>query len=193
MIIVINRLYQSDTQIDNEADLVLAAQKDPAAFAPIYRKYLDQVYYYLLARVHQRSEAEDLTALVFLEALEGLPGYREKGNFAAWLFTIVRRRVADYYRSQPSEFDLQEFPDVHDPNQDIMDFMLHTENLQSLDRLIANLDDNEQELLRLRIAAGLKFSDIAAILSRNESSVKMSYYRLLSRMKSQIEAEDDEN
>lgn len=177
-------------QVDDEALLVVTAKRDPAAFNHIYRKYLNQVYYYFLSRVYNPTEAEDLTAQVFLEALEGLSGYREEGNFAAWLFTIARRRAVDFHRRGMAEVQLQGAHDTQDPSQDVMSYMLNVEEQHSLGQLVKDLDEDERELLRLRFAAGLKFADIASLLNRKESAVKMSLYRLLSQMKSQLEAKN---
>jgi RNA polymerase sigma-70 factor, ECF subfamily len=190
MITASEEVSQAETQTTAEAVMIMNAQRDPAAFTPIYRKYLDQVYYYLLSRVNHPNEAEDLAAQVFLEALERLPDYREEGNFTAWLFTIARRRAADYYRRARNVEQLHEDQDNQDPDQDVMSQILNAEELHSLTELVAGLDEEERELLRLRFAAGLKFTDIASLLKRSESAVKMSLYRLLSRLKSQMEAKN---
>src|SRR5690606_23373838 len=88
----------------DDAALVRAARGDPAAFAALYRRYVGPVYRYLYSRLGHAAEAEDLTAQVFSEALQALPRYRERKRFAAWLFAIARRRLADHYRRQrPSE------------------------------------------------------------------------------------------
>src|SRR5512139_3936307 len=72
---------------------------DAEAFAELYRRYLTPVYRFIFRRVGgDVAVAEDLTSQVFLEALDGLSGYRERGRFVAWLFTIARRRLADRYR-----------------------------------------------------------------------------------------------
>ncbi|MBE0410349.1 MAG: sigma-70 family RNA polymerase sigma factor, partial [Anaerolineales bacterium] len=157
---------------------------------PIYRKFLEQVYYYLFARVGERHAAEDLTAQVFLEALEGLASYREDGKFTAWLFTIARRRAVDYHRQRKSEVRLQVAEEIKDPTQDVLANTLAAEDLHSLQHLVASLNEDERELLRLRYAAGLKFADMAILLKRKESAVKMNLYRLLARLKSQMEAEN---
>lgn len=63
-------LYQATC--DNARDdsqLIKEARKDPAQFADLYRKYVDSIYHYFLARVGNEREAEDLTAEVFLQAL----------------------------------------------------------------------------------------------------------------------------
>ena len=82
-----------------------AARRDSEAFAALYRRYLNPLYRYLLRRSNGVHDAEDLTAQVFTEALEGLVDgrYREGGCFAAWLFTIARRRLVDFYRMRPVE------------------------------------------------------------------------------------------
>jgi len=68
---------------EEDASLVKAARRDPAAFAALYWRYVTPVYRYLYSRVSHAADAEDLTAQVFTEALEGLSRYREWGSFAA--------------------------------------------------------------------------------------------------------------
>ncbi len=99
-------LSRSDANpdIQDEAALVEVARRDPEAFAVLYQRYLTPVYRYLLRRSNSVHEAEDLSAQVFIEALEGLTAgrYRQGGCFAAWLFTITRRRLVDFYRQRPT-------------------------------------------------------------------------------------------
>ena len=105
---------EADPTIDDEASLVEAARRDPAAFSRLYRRYVTPVYRYLYKWVGTSAEAEDLTSQVFTEALEGLAGYRERGNFAAWLFTIARRKAIAAYRRQHPTLPLDEAEQVPD-------------------------------------------------------------------------------
>ncbi|MBN1428477.1 MAG: RNA polymerase sigma factor [Anaerolineae bacterium] len=169
---------------EDEANLVLAAQHNPAEFAPLYRQYVHPVYRYLYSRVGQISDAEDLTAQVFLEALESLGRYRNNGPFAAWLFTIARRRMIDHMRRRHPAALLVDHPD---PATDLLHQVIHNEQCRRLQAQIAGLAEDEQELLRLRFAAGLSFAEIAALLDRREAAVKMSLYRLLNRLENQLD------
>jgi DNA-directed RNA polymerase specialized sigma24 family protein len=86
---------------DEEISLVVKAQRDPSQFTAIYQRYLNPIYSYLLAQVQDVREAEDLTAQVFLQALEDLPRYRPIRPFSAWLYSIARHRAADHFRRHP--------------------------------------------------------------------------------------------
>lgn len=74
---------------EDDASLVKAARRDPAAFAALYRRHVTPVYRYLYSRVGNTADAEDLTAQVFTEALEGLGRYREVGSFATLTITSI--------------------------------------------------------------------------------------------------------
>ncbi len=80
--------------------LIEAARHDPDAFAALYQRYLTPLYRYLLQRLNNVHDAEDLITQVFIETLDALINdrYREGGCFPAWLFTVARRRVVDFYR-----------------------------------------------------------------------------------------------
>ena len=78
--------------------MVQAARSDREAFDALYRRYVDQVYRYCYSRVGHQADAEDLTDQTFLAALQRLPDYDGREEFAAWLFGIARHKCADYHR-----------------------------------------------------------------------------------------------
>jgi RNA polymerase sigma-70 factor (ECF subfamily) len=130
------------------------------------------------------KDAEDITAQVFMDALEGLASYRERGNFSAWLFTIVRRRLIDLYRQRPVDLLPDDLPDV---SFDLQSIAEKNETQLRLSQLLRELDDDRRELLQLRFAAGLDFSEIAVLLQRTEGAVKMGLYRTLDWVKTNWE------
>src|SRR5512143_3288299 len=100
--------------------------RSPAAFAELYRQYFKPVYRYLYLKTGSPAEAEDLTSQVFLSALEGLPRYRHQGHFSAWLFSLARRKAADYYRSRKPQASLDEGEtDPVAPEADLLAGVIH--------------------------------------------------------------------
>lgn len=180
---------------DDETALIATARHDVAAFALLYRRYVTPIYRYLFSRTGNEADAQDLTAQVFLEALEGLPRYRDRGNFAAWLFTIARRRAIDQYRRRAplpldDASDFGDAPDLGDCSDPLSRVIQH-ETLDRLKDLIVQLDDDQRDLLRLRFAAGLTFGQIGIILGRSEAAVKMAVHRLLDQLRAKWGAQDE--
>src|SRR5689334_11881036 len=85
---------------DSEQVLVNRAADDAEAFRALYDLYIERVYGYVAARVDDRKDAEDIVSNVFLSVVRGLGHIRNQHNtsFAAWLFTIARNAVNDFYR-----------------------------------------------------------------------------------------------
>ena len=176
----------------DDAMLAIAARRDPSAFGALYRRYVTPVYRYLYSRAGNTADAEDLTSKVFTEALEGLGRYREQGSFAAWLFAIAHHKVADYYRRQRPQLPLNEDLDGLSGDESPLAHVVQEETLQRLASLVAQLDEDRQELLRLRFAAGLTYGQVAAVVGRSEGSVKMSMHRLLRRLEAEWEESDEQ-
>jgi RNA polymerase sigma-70 factor (ECF subfamily) len=174
---------------EDESALVKAAQLDAEAFATLYDRYIQRLYHYCYHRTNNVHDAEDLTAQTFLTALEALPHYRQDGHFAAWLFTIARNKVVDFYRRTPNlhleESMAQPFLSDLAAEAEI------SQRKEGLLRAIRGLTEEEQELIRLRYVAELPFTEIARSLRKSEGAAKKMLYRLLDRLKSQMEAEDE--
>jgi RNA polymerase sigma-70 factor (ECF subfamily) len=175
-------------QPPDEAALIERARREPDAFSALYERYLARVYRYLYLRLGSQHDAEDLTSQIFVEALVGLRQnrYKEKGCFPAWLFTIVRRRLVDFHRQHVS-VPLDEYPSA-DPN--LLDVIQASENIERLSHLLAQMDNEKKELLRLRFAAKLSFAEIAALENQSEAAVKMTLYRAIQWLREHWEVEN---
>ena len=77
----------------------LAKTGDPEALGAIYDWYLPRVYRYVLARLGDITEAEDLTEDIFLRMLGAIGEYKStRVPFSAWLFRIAHNQVVSHYR-----------------------------------------------------------------------------------------------
>jgi RNA polymerase sigma factor (sigma-70 family) len=179
---------EADLTFEDEAALVEAARSDPAAFTNLYRRYVTPVYRYLYKWTGSPAEAEDLTSQVFMDALEGLARYRAQGNFAAWLFTIARRKAIAAYRRQCSNLPLDMAEQVPGSAEDPLERVVQDEQMERMAALFARLDEEQRELLRLRFSAGLGYAKIGALLGRSQAAVKMAIHRLLCQMNEKWEA-----
>lgn len=185
-----DRAFAAEPQTDSgDAHLAEAAKEDPAAFGELYERYHIRVYRYVYHRVGSIPDAEDITAHVFVKALEALPSYQTKcSGFAPWLFRITRNAVVDHYRRRKNQQPLEDF-DCEAPDTDPLAHALGSERRQELERLVRYLSADQREVVLMRYAADLSFAEIAAVMKRNEPAIRMLLHRGLRRLKTVMDDE----
>jgi RNA polymerase sigma-70 factor, ECF subfamily len=173
--------------MNDDSSLAAAARRDPAAFSKLYQRYVTRVYRYIYSHVGNEQDAEDITAQVFGSAWEGLPRYREQGQFASWLFRIARNKINDFYRSRREHLSIDELADKLWEEMDPLETVERREALRRLAVLVDDLRGDEQEMVRLRFAASLSHAEIATLMGRSEGAIKMALHRLLRRLQAEWE------
>ncbi len=176
--------------MDSNDDVVRrAASGDADAFAALFDRFHTPVYRYFAARMRDRTEAQDMTATVFLEAAQRLPGFRGDGRaFVAWLFTVARHDLADLRRRDrrhpvdPVEAVVVE-DTAPDPAQHVVARMDHDRLRDALDQL--TLD--QREVLLLKFAADLSNEETARALGKPVTAVKSLQHRGLAALRRLLE------
>jgi len=165
---------------EDERDLIRRAKAyDASAFAEIYERYYQGVYTYVCYRVSDSGLAEDLTADVFVRALESIDTFsvREGTAFSAWLYRIANNLVIDYYRLRPREHVLlaedSVFSDDDEPAE-ALDRKLTAERLQ---RALLHLTEDQRQVILLRFVDGFRSDQIAHVLGKSEAAVKSLQHR----------------
>jgi RNA polymerase sigma-70 factor (ECF subfamily) len=78
--------------------------RDPAAFAVFYQQQFDTVLGFVTRRTDSAHLAADLTADIFLTALEQADAYDpQRGAPVAWLYGIARNVLAAHFRAGARE------------------------------------------------------------------------------------------
>lgn len=170
-----------------DEDLALAgARGDRAAFGELYDLYAKRIYAYLYYRSLDREEAEDLTASVFLRALEKLPSFRpERGCFSGWIYGIARNALTDHFRAASRRADGREAVDLWElPDSGSVE--IEAENRDLWERLrphLSALSAEQREILILRTWDELPYGEIALIVGKSEDACKASYCRSIKALR----------
>jgi RNA polymerase sigma-70 factor (ECF subfamily) len=175
--------------LDRDRDLVQAAQRDPAQFDALYRRYLAQVYSLAYYELRDHHAAEDATERTFLSALASLGRFEERARpsdgegastFRVWLFQIARNAVATQRRSlrrRPTE-PLDAAAGIAGPGDVERDAVARDEAAAAW-RAVARLPADRRRAVVLRFVDEMTTAEIAGILGRSEGAVRVLLHRAL--------------
>lgn len=167
------------------AALVYRAQcGDRQAFSDIYTFYAPKVYAYVLRHVSGEIEvAQDITADVFLKAMEHLASYRfQEVPFSSWLYRIAHNRVVDHYRRLPK---LQ--PVALEDEGPLAEKAVSLDaslilNRKVLRDAIERLTQDQRNVVVLRLLQNRTVAETASAIGRSEDAVKQLQRRGLAAL-----------
>ena len=150
----------------NEQEIIKTVQDGNfEVFGEFVEKYKESLYSFIFYSVKNEAAAQDIYQDTLLKALKQINKYREEGNFKAWLFTVARNNITDYFRSNSKFASLPEdesadiFPSKENTEKQVMEKI-------SLDNILAKIEDlpeKDKEIILLR--QYLSFKEIAEVLN----------------------------
>jgi len=158
---------------DEESLIRRAQQRDPVALTQIYEDNFDKIYRYIVLKIGERTEAEDMTQQVFLSAMKSISSFRYKGKpFSAWLYRIAHNQVVDYWRkkSKRATVPLNESIQASGSNPEKI-----TENVLDIEQLAMaakRLTKAQQEVISLRFAGEMPIAQVAKTMGKSEGAIK---------------------
>ncbi len=140
-----------------------------------------------------RHFVEDLAQEVCVAVLMALPRYKDTGRpFEAFVFAIAGHKVADLQRAAmrhpgSTAVPSDEMPERPDDSLGPEERALLSDDAEWAKKLLANLPDNQRELLVLRVAVGLTAEETGQMLGMSPGAVRVAQHRALSRLRALAE------
>lgn len=157
---------------------------DPDAVRLVYRAYGRQVYAVAYKVLGDRGLAEEATQQAFLKAWRAAASFDEDRELAPWLASIARRAAIDIYRREalrpaapldeiaPGDPSMVSTPDSAEALYDVWEVR----------QAVAELPQDEQEVVRLQHFEGLTHDAIAQRLQVAIGTVKSRSFRAHKRL-----------
>lgn len=175
------------SMLDGEKDLIKdAIRGEASAFGLLYDYYQPKIYRFVILKVGQREEAEDLTHQVFLSAWENIKKYKHRGfPFSSWLYRIARNQVIDFYRTSKRDVSLGEV----NPEYFISPATTHLAaekdlGMEKVLLALGKLEPNYQDVIIMRFVEDLSVKETAAALGKSEGAVKLAQHRAIKKLRS---------
>ena len=177
---------------DPDLDDVLAAQRDRAAFAALYRRYVERVYGYCFYLLGDHHDAEDATERTFLAALAAIDRYRDEGaTFRSWLFRIAHNQLANALRARGRDrtAPLDAMPEPGASHQDPARLAGMADDARRLRAAVGRLSEDRRQVIVLRFVDGLSTKEIGDVLERSAGAVRVLQHRALRDLAAALERE----
>lgn len=176
-------------QAFEEAQLIAKARRgSDAAFTELVQAYQDRLYRFLRARAASTADAEDALQECFVNAYRYLSSYNSRWQFSTWLYRIALRELGKVSRANTAAGE------VADPVAGAADPLLECireddrDNLWLLAR--AGLNEPSYTALWLRYAEDLPIREVARIMGRPQTWVKVVLHRARKKLAAKVATAD---
>lgn len=174
----------------DESDSILVARAirgDRDAFKQLYSRYFSAIYYFVLSRVNNPADAEDLAHVVFTKALGAIGRFTLKHDrsFLSWLYTIADNAVNDTFRQNHNDVSLdalgtERLDDVtarpdNDPESRL--------TAMELQQALTTLTREQRDVVHLRFFAGFSPDEIGAMMGKQANAVRGIQFRALAALR----------
>jgi RNA polymerase sigma-70 factor (ECF subfamily) len=181
----------------NESDeeiIVLYKNGDEEAFKVLINRYTTPLYNFT-ARLTNKNDASDIVQEIFIKTWKNIKRFDPlKASFKTWIFTIARNAVTDFFRKKKSllfsDIENKDGKDIDSFAENIPDEnLLPEEALQKLEdsvflnKILAKLRPDYQEVLILHYQEEMTFEEIGSILNKPLNTVKSIHRRAIIELK----------
>jgi RNA polymerase sigma-70 factor (ECF subfamily) len=178
----------------DDRGLVRRAQAgDLAAFEELVKLHQRRVFAIVGGILRGREDVEDVAQQVFVKVFLSLKRFDQRSAFSTWLYKVTVNECWDYLRKKRARPLMYE-ADLSEEQVQQLDGHLQAETGSGidagrraelrdlLDRMLGELDTDEQAMLVLKEVEGYSVEEIGEMLGLNVNTVKVRLFRVRARL-----------
>jgi RNA polymerase sigma factor (sigma-70 family) len=177
--------------LSDEAVVALVARSDDLALAELYDRFGNLAYATALRTLRDAALAQDAVQDAFLQAWRSAPRFHaEKGSARVWLLTLVHRRAVDLVRREQRRRTVPEAdaPEARTAGADEAVWL--TLERTRVQNALAQLPDQQREVLELAYWGGFTQSELAERLAQPLGTIKSRMFAGLARLRDLLDEQE---
>ena len=184
-----NIIHHTGSTLDTLSDNALMLQVkdgDLDRMGLLFERHHQQLYGFAFHMTGDREVSQDITQNVFLRMLTYRHSFAGTGTFKTWMYHLARNVLNDHFRKNKRMLHKYPVELIGDNIGDGSFSDAHNDRMQevqTLEKAIMNLTDDNRELLLLCRYQELKYHEIAELLGITEGAVKVRVHRALNQLK----------
>ncbi len=182
--------------IDDKLWVKKASKGDSDAFEQLVLAYQSQIYHLCLRMLGNAEDAADMTQEAFLKAWRSLESFQFESSFSSWLYRLATNCCLDLLRSQKrrptvslvtedadgEEQSYEPADDAPSPEEEV----IFREEKSEIVQAMQLLDEEQRQVLTLRVVNDLSYAQISEILGVKEGTVKSRIARARENLRKNV-------
>ncbi len=169
---------------------IFSEKRKKKEFEKIYDENIDKIFRFVYLKTSSKSDAEDITSKAFASLWKKLNKEESVKNPRAFLYSVARNMIIDYYRKNKTKSD-----SLGSKNIPIEEVVIEDKDMRADERATLNsemeevkealskLNENYQNIIIWYYLDELTIPEIASLLEKPESTVRVLIHRAMSSLK----------
>ncbi|MCP4898138.1 MAG: sigma-70 family RNA polymerase sigma factor [bacterium] len=172
------------TALTDEELMQAYVEGDSGAFERLYARHKGRLFGYLVGRLNDHAEAEEVFQTVFFKLHRARASYRTKIPFLAWLFAIARNAVIDHLRREQvrrAHITVSNEAEAISPSSQPAQMPLNSALPE-----MASLSAAQRQVLELRFSEGMTFQEIAEQTQWSSTNARQLVSRAIRKLRKKL-------
>ena len=174
----------------DEELMVAYSEGDLSAFEVLYKRHKRRLMGYLITKLNDQDEAEDVFQSVFVKLHAGRFNYKKDIPFLPWIFTITRNTMIDHIRKKAT-YQKHIIVDTEYIGSHAAQDKTEPLSIGAAISELSSLPDSQRQALELRFNNGLSFEDIGKRMKTTPSNARQISSRAIRALRKLITGKGD--
>lgn len=152
---------------------------DNSKLNDLYSKYNKLIYGIAFSILKNKEDSEDIVQIVFTKIFEMDKEKLPTNNESSWLYSLTKNETLNYLRKQKEDVGLDDIYYIAEEDEELNKII----EKDKYNRIISKLNEQEREIVSLKILSNMSFKEIALLLKMPIGTVQWKYYTALHTLK----------
>lgn len=171
-----------ENNIPDEELIKLVGNGDLKAMEELFNRYYEQLCNFAFKFLKDRDASKDIVSDIFSKIWQKKNSLIISSNLRAYLYISVRNRAINFLQTNKKLYTIEQNKEAKNVIEKD-DFTMAIENEEEVEKILSKLPEKKKLVFRLKVIDGLKYKEIAEILSISVNTVQnhiVQAYKILS-------------